>query len=351
MKAELNNMLTQNLQFCFLNRKLFLSMYLNSRYNYKPTKNFLNSFTLYILTILIWGTTWIAIKFQIQNVSPLISVPYRFLIAAFFMFLYCYIRKIKIKHSFKDHIFMWGQGIFLFGINYWLVYKAEIYLPSGLVAVTYSTLMIMNVINSFIFLRLPVTRSVLLGSFAGIIGILLIFSPEITNFKYSINNLRSVSFGFLSALSLSFGNIIAARNQKHNLSLIPTTAISMSYGSVTLLLVATITGKSFMIPFNTTYLSSLLYLSIFGSLFAYYFYLTLIERLGASKASYAIILVPVVALIMSSIFENYSWNWQSLSGVMLLTIGNFTIIDPTNRRRLLSLLTRNIRFKNNGGTK
>ncbi len=93
----------------------------------------MSSILIYHATIIIWGTTWIAIKFQIGDVDPIVSVIYRFALAAAILLLFCVIQKRKMYFSAQDHFFMMLQGIFLFGINYWLVYISELYLTSGLV--------------------------------------------------------------------------------------------------------------------------------------------------------------------------------------------------------------------------
>jgi len=126
----------------------------------------LNTTLIYIATILIWGTTWIAIKYQLGNVDPLASVIYRYAIASIVLLLFSYFKKSDYKFSKKDHIFLILQGTLLFGVNYWFVYISEIYITSGLVAVTYATLMFMNVFNGYLFLKTPIKISMLTGAVA-----------------------------------------------------------------------------------------------------------------------------------------------------------------------------------------
>lgn len=116
---------------------------------------------LFSVTSIIWGSTWLAIKFQLGVVDPLVSIFYRFFLAAIILFAYSKLRGLNLKYSGKQHLFMALLGVLLFGINYWLVYIAEIYLKSGLVAVVFSTIVFFNIFNSAIFLKSKIRISVL----------------------------------------------------------------------------------------------------------------------------------------------------------------------------------------------
>ncbi len=283
---------------------------------------------MYLATILIWGTTWFAIKFQIGEVDPLISVIYRFAFASSVLFIYCAACGLKLSFSRKEHLFMALQGIFLFAFNYWLVYLAEVNLTSGLLAVMYSTLMFMNVVNGYIFLKSPIRPLMILGSIIGVAGVVLIFWTEVSVFDFSDASLYSLSLGALSVFLASLGNIISARNQKHRIPLMQNNAFSMAYGTLALLVVALTTQNTFSLPKSWTYVIALAYLSLFGSIIAFWLYLTLLGRIGADRAAYAIILVPVVALVVSTLFEGYTWNPLSVIGILLVMSGNLVLLNP-----------------------
>ena len=278
---------------------------------------------LYIVTVLIWGSTWIAITYQLGSVDPLISTIYRFSLAALILILFCFARGLNMRFSLKEHIFLLLFGFLLFSVNYWMVYVAEIHITSGVVAVTFSSLVFMNILNGAIFLKTPIKRQMVVGAFIGIIGIGFIFFPEIKSFDFSDKSVQGLAMCFVSVLMSSLGNIVSARNSLNGLPVVQANAFGMAYGSTILLLVAVFLGKEFTISFSTSYLSSLFYLAIFGSILAFGSYLTLIDEIGADKASYAIMVVPIVALIISSFFEGYVWNLQSIFGLILVLTGNF----------------------------
>ena len=133
----------------------------------------LKNLFLFLTSCLIWGSTWLIIKFQLGVVDPLVSVTYRFLLAGLILLIYSKLKKINLKYGLKDHFWLAMQGVFLFGINYWLVYLAEVNLTSALVAVVFSTLVFMNVINGLIFLRTPIKRHMSIGAVVGMSGIAL----------------------------------------------------------------------------------------------------------------------------------------------------------------------------------
>ncbi|NOX35718.1 MAG: EamA family transporter [Deltaproteobacteria bacterium] len=291
----------------------------------------MKNIVLYMITVMIWGSTWLAIKYQLGAVDPMVSVIYRFGLATGLLLLFCYAKGLNLKFSLKDHLFMALLGVLLFSVNYWLVYVAELYLTSGLVAVVFSSIVFMNIANGSIFLGTRVEKKVVSGAIFGIIGIVMIFMPEIESFDLSDKGIMGFFIGFLSVLLASFGNITSARNTKNNIPVIQANAFGMGYGTILLVLIALVSGREFSFTASVPYISSLFYLSVFGSIIAFSCYLTLIGSIGADKASYTIMLVPVVALILSSFFEGYTWNLSAIAGLCLVITGNFLSLS---RKRL-----------------
>lgn len=282
---------------------------------------------LYIITVLVWGSTWLAIKFQLGEVDPMVSVCYRFALAAVLLMVFCWIKGLKMRFTLEEHFFMALLGALLFSINYWLVYVAEIYITSGLVAVIFTSVVFLNIANGAIFLKSEIQVKMVMGALIGTIGICFIFFPEIQTFDLSDKGFFGLVIGFLSVFLASLGNITSARNQKHNLPVVQANAFGMAYGAGFLILIALFLGKDFSFSFEFEYISSLFYLAVFGSIIAFGSYLTLIGEIGADKASYTIMLVPVVALVLSSFFEGYSWTVSALGGLLLVLVGNFLALD------------------------
>jgi drug/metabolite transporter (DMT)-like permease len=278
---------------------------------------------LYLVTVIIWGSTWIGIKFQLGTVDPMVSVVYRFALSSAILLVFCKIRGLTLSFSFREHLFMALLGLLLFSVNYWLVYVAEIYLTSGLVAVLFSSIVFMNIANGAFFLGAPVERKMVMGAVLGIVGICLIFVHEIESFDLTDKNLMGVAFGFSSVVLASLGNITSARNSRNNIPVIQANAFGMGYGALALAVLAMGLGREFDFSMTLPYVTSLFYLAVFGSIIAFTSYLTLIRSLGADKASYSIMVVPLVALIISSFAEGYVWSFSAIAGLILVVGGNF----------------------------
>ncbi|MBI9092563.1 MAG: EamA family transporter [Desulfobacterium sp.] len=283
----------------------------------------------YTLTVLIWGSTWLAIKFQLGTVDPLISVVYRFSLAAALLMAWCVINRLKMRFSPRDHAFMLLQGALLFGLNYWLFYVAELHLTSGLAAVIFSTIVVMNMVNANLFLKTPFDPKVVAGGALGLVGILFVFKPELASFHFGDNGMKGMVLCLVATYSASLGNIISARNQKQGLPIIQTNAYGMAYGTILMLMVALVTGKEFELVLSTPYVTALVYLAVFGSIVAFGCYLSLVGRIGADRAAYATLLFPIVALLISTIWENYHWTGEAVIGVTLILLGNLLMVKKS----------------------
>ena len=281
----------------------------------------------YLATVFIWGSTWIAIKFQLGTVDPMLSVGFRFSLAAALLLLWCRICRLPMRFSPGEHGFMALQGLFLFSLNYLLFYLAELQLTSGLAAVIFSTILLMNMVNGAIFLRSSLDKKVFAGAFLGLSGIVLVFRPEIASFSVDQAGLQGILLCLLATFSASLGNILSARNQKNHLPIIQSNAYGMGYGALMMLLAAWLTGKPLAFETTPLYIGSLFYLAVFGSIVAFGCYLSLIGRIGADRAAYSTLLFPLVALAISTVWEGYHWTGSAGAGMTLILCGNFLMLQ------------------------
>jgi len=281
-----------------------------------------SNFLLFLIPALIWGSTWFAITFQLGEVDPLISVSYRFFIGGTILLIYALVRKLPMTFTWKQHLRALQQGMLLFGINYWLVYISEQTLTSGLVAVAFSSIVFFNIVFGALFFKASINRRVVLGAFLGFLGTILIYNAEFASFQSSPEYLIAVAFALGSVIIASLGNITSAINQNNGMPVIQTVAYGMIYGAISMGCIALVLGKPFTIDTSFTYLASLAYLSIFGSIIAFTSYLTLIGRIGADKAAYTIVFVPIIAIIISAIFEDYPLDIYTILGMMLIVVAN-----------------------------
>lgn len=288
---------------------------------------------LYLVTILTWGTSWFAIKFQLGVVAPEVSLVYRFGLAAFILLTFCLISRRSLAFCRRDHVFTLLQGACLFSGNYLIFYHATALLTSGLVAVVFSSVMFMNMFNGAVFLRRRVEPVVLLGAILGLCGIALLFWPEITNAGTGSEIVRGLLLCVIATYLASLGNIISARNQQQGLPVLETNALGMGYGTLLMIMFALAVGAEFNFDTRLGYSISLVYLAVFASVLAFGAYLTLIGRIGADRAAYATVLFPIVALLISSVFENFQWTPLALAGVVLVLAGNVLITGLLTKRK------------------
>lgn len=280
---------------------------------------------LYVLTVLIWGTTWIAIKLQLGEVAVQASIIYRFTLAGVVLFAILLISKKLQKLDFKDHQFCMLQGCCLFCFNFYCFYSATGYISSGLASVVFSLATVMNVINNRIWYGKRPTARVLMGSAVGLAGICLLFWPEIVADGISTDVLVGLGLATLGTWLFSTGNMISLRHQQKGLKPPSTNAWSMLYGILVLSAVAAVQGVEFGFNTEPAYLYSLLYLAIPGTVIAFTTYLMLVGRIGADKAAYSTVMFPAVALTISTWYEGYQWTELAAVGFALVLVGNIMI--------------------------
>ena len=281
---------------------------------------------LYLSTILIWGSTWLAITYQLGEVDPLVSVIYRMALGAALLFIWCRFKNIPLLLSMHNHRYMLAQGGLLFGLNYWTIYWSEVYLPSGIVAVIFSLLVFFNIINGRLFLNYPITLPTLFGGVIGLAGIGMLFYPELASFSSADGALLGFALAFTSVAIASLGNIVATRNGNTGISVWAINAWSMLYGTLVLTLIALLTGAEFSYGSTLEYSLSLVYLSVFGTILAFGAYLKLLINIGPNRAGYSSLVIPFVAIILSTLFENYQWTWLAAGGFALVALGNYLIL-------------------------
>ena len=282
--------------------------------------------TLYLSTVFIWGSTFFVIKFQLGEVPTEVSVAYRFALATLILMVWCWLRGLPMRFGFRQHLWMVAQGLTLFGFNYLVVYWATSDLTSGLIAVVFSTIVLMNIANGALFFGKRTTVSVLAGALIGLVGICFVFLPELSGLEVDGTTLKGMLLSLLGTFIASLGNMVSTRNQQANLPVVQTNAYGMAYGSAALAVIALIQGVPFNYEPTLAYTSSLLYLALFGSVLAFGSFLTLLGRIGAERAAYAMVLFPIVALGISTLFEGYQWSLEAVFGVVLVLIGNILII-------------------------
>ncbi|HEX8012543.1 MAG TPA: DMT family transporter [Casimicrobiaceae bacterium] len=281
---------------------------------------------LFSIATLIWGSTWLAITYQLGVVSPEASVVYRFALAAILLGAWCLATGRSLRFPPTQHAWFAAQGTLLFGLNYLGVYWAERYVASGLVAVLFSLIVFLNIVGVRVFFGTTVNRRTLVGATLGVTGVVLLFWRELAAGQ------SDTAWGILFALGAtvlaSGGNLLAVRSQRSGVPMLPGVAWGMGYGALVIALVAQVDGATWGFEATLRYVLSLVYLAVFGSVVAFGTYLTLLGRIGAARAGYVGVAVPMVALLLSTVFEHYQWTLPAVIGAALCVAGNVLVLMP-----------------------
>jgi len=176
-----------------------------------------------------------------------------------------------------------------------------------------------------------VRTRVMIGAGLGLMGLAFVFWPELSSLSLSSQKTVGVVLALIATISASLGNVISARNQRHELPVVQTNAYGMLYGALFMLVFALLRGTQLQFDTSPSYILSLFYLAIFGSVIAFGSYLTLLGRIGLDRAAYVTVLFPVIALMLSTIFEDLSWGIFQLLGVLLIFLGNAVVVTKKGR--------------------
>lgn len=297
-------------------------------------KNKMRNFLLFLSTLACWAPTWYLIKFQFGVVDPLVSVFYRFLFASLILFIILRFNKKKLFFSIRDHSWFLIFGISLFSLNYIFFYLANTYLISGIVTIAFSSILIMNILGEKFYFGVSSSKQTWLAALIGIVGIFIIFHNELSTFKWNNSIHLGIALSFIATFWASTGNMIHQRNFNYKIPFFPSLAYGMFYGSLFTLAIAKIRGAALVFDYSTTYIFSLLYLILFGSVFGFYLYLSLLERIGSARAGYIGVIMPIAALTISTIFEGLEWNQNLIFGLPILILGCILILNQKSKNRV-----------------
>jgi drug/metabolite transporter (DMT)-like permease len=276
----------------------------------------------FVLVTLLWGGTWLVIRHQLGIVPASWSIAYRFVLASAAMFVYAAIRRDPLWLALRDHGFAAAVGVALFGVNFNFVYRAEAYITSGLVALVFALLLVPNALLGRAFLGQGVSRRFLLGSAVAVAGLALLFWHELT---VSAAGPRAVAAGIVLTLaavvSASIANVMQATERARRMPMVTMIAWAMAYGALGDAAFAFATTGPPRFDWSAGYILGLGYLGIAASAVAFPLYFGVIRAIGPGRAAYSSVLVPVLAMTLSTLFEGYRWTPPAVAGVALVLGG------------------------------
>ncbi|RCW88256.1 DMT family transporter [Paracoccus lutimaris] len=284
---------------------------------------------LFAATVLIWGTTWIAIALQVGPVPVLVSVFYRFAVAALVLLAGLALAGRLRVPAGRDWPWIVAQALCLFSMNFICFYAAAAYLPSGLISVIFSLATLFNAVNARIFFGERIAARAVLASLLGVSGLALLLAPEQAAAGGTLDGgtIRGIALACLGTMLFSLGNMVSRRNSAAGISPLQANGWGMACGAAVLIGLIAVTGTTMVAPPDGRYLGAMLYLAVVGSVIGFTTYLMLVARIGSARAAYATVLFPIVALALSTAYEGYVWHWQAGLGLGLALLGNLVMFS------------------------
>ncbi|MHA6720159.1 DMT family transporter [Sphingomonas sp. RS6] len=276
----------------------------------------------FLLVTLIWGSTWLVIKDQIAVVPPSWSVSYRFLVAGVTMLVWAALRRERLSLDGRGIVFAAALGLAQFVLNFNFVYRAEGYVTSGVVAIVYALLLVPNAVLARLFLGQKMGRQLLLGSVVAIAGVALLFVHEAQLNPLGANAARlGIGIALAGVLSASVANVMQATRTAKLYPMATTLGWAMLIGAAIDAGYAWATVGAPTIETRWPYLAGIVYLGMIGSALAFSIYFQLIRTIGPAKAAYTSVLIPVVAMLLSTLYEDYRWSPLAGAGAALVLVG------------------------------
>ncbi|NIJ22128.1 drug/metabolite transporter (DMT)-like permease [Sphingomonas naasensis] len=276
----------------------------------------------FLVVTLIWGSTWIVIRDQLSVVPPSWSVTYRFTVAGVVMLGWALLRREPLGLDLRGWAFAIALGFAQFVLNFNFVYRAEQHITSGVVAIVYALLLVPNALLARAFLGQRMGRQLLVGSAVAMAGVALLFVHEARLSDAGPEQaLLGIGIALLGVLSASVANVMQATQTAKAYPMAATLGWAMLGGAAIDAVWAWTTVGPPMIEPRWGYIAGTLYLGIFGSALAFTIYFQLIRVIGPAKAAYTSVLIPVIAMLLSTLFEGYRWSLLAGGGAALVVVG------------------------------
>jgi drug/metabolite transporter (DMT)-like permease len=276
----------------------------------------------FIIITMIWGSTWIVIRDQLGPVPATWSVTYRYIIACAAMFAYAAATRVPLRIGREGHWLAVAFGFPQFFLNFNFVYAAEHYITSGVVAVVFALLLVPNSALAWLFLKHPLSRRFLVGSAVAMAGVALLFVNEIRMSPAApAAVLIGIGLTILGVLSASASNVMQGMERLRSRPIVAMLAWGMLYGTLANAIFAYVVFGPPVVEYRLGYWLGIFYLGLFASALAFTFYFGILREVGPGRAAYSSLIVPIIAMAFSTVFEDYHWSTLAVTGGLLALAG------------------------------
>jgi drug/metabolite transporter (DMT)-like permease len=283
---------------------------------------------LYVVTVLIWGSSWIATHYQAASIAPEVSIVWRYGFATPLMFAITIYRGERLRYRLVDHGYFVALGLCIFSINYMLFYHAAQHVSSGLLSIEFTLAAVGNVLLGALVFGTRIEGRAVLGGLIGIVGVAAMFYPQIKGLRLDGGALLGFVLGLVATSCFCIGNMVSLSAKRRNLPVFATLSWAMLYGTVIVALVGVAKGEAFVMDWSPIYLGSLVFLVLLAWVVGFGTYFTLLNRIGAARAGYSTVLYPVVALAASTWLEDYRWTPVAIAGLACVLCGVILVLRP-----------------------
>lgn len=272
----------------------------------------------FIIFTAIWGSTWIVIRDQIGSVPAVWSVAYRFVIAAAAMAGVARWQGFRLAPSRG----LLGSAAFLgiaqFSANFSCVYQAEHYVTSGLVATVFALLLIPNSLLAWAYLGQRPGRAFLVGGAVAVAGVGLLFTHELGAAPgRGAAVTTGLAWTLVGLMGASMANVFQAGERARRHALPVLLAWSMAFGALADVALALATAGPPTFDPRPAYWLGLLYLALAASVLCFSLYFPVVRKIGPGRAAYSSVIVPIIAMAISTVAEGYRWTPLAAAGAAL----------------------------------
>lgn len=276
----------------------------------------------FLLVVGIWGSTWLVIRHQLGVVPPGWSIAYRFYLASFLMFALAAFRGERIMIGWRAVLLSGLVGLCQFALNFNFVYQAEAHVTSGLVAVIFALLLIPNSLFARLIFGTRLHASFVMGSMIAVCGVALLFVHEYRQMgPHSGSIVSGIGLALAGVLCASTANLLQSSRFASEQPILSVLAWAMLIGALcdTVWALA-VAGPPTFDP-RPAYVAGVVYLAVAGSVITFPIYFALLRRVGPGPAAYTSVLIPILAMVLSTLFEGYRWSVPAGLGVLLALTG------------------------------
>lgn len=293
-----------------------------SEFDHRPQSTKAAILVPFAIVTLIWGSTWLVIRDQLGVVPPSWSVSYRFLVAGLAMAAYATFRGESFRLGTGGLLFALAIGVFQFVMNFNFVYRAEQFITSGLVAVVFAMLLVPNALFARVLLGQRLGGQLIAGSAVAMAGAALLFVHEArVDPAGPANALAGIGFTALAILSASTANVMQATRTAKRYPMHSVLAVAMLSGAGMDALLAYALAGPPSFEWRAGYVAGIVYLGLAASALAFPLYYRVLRVIGPAKAAYSSVIVPVIAMLLSTLFEGYRWSPLAAAGAAVTGLG------------------------------